>query len=514
VSGADVTAVIVGAVVLLLGLVVAVGRRTSRRRGGHGRPGSHRDHRPPGPPTEELAMQASRALVDTDDAVRTSEQELGFAAARFGEHEVAPFSAALGLARTELAAAFRLWQLLDDNIRVDDGTRRSYLTEISVRCAEANRMLDERSAEFDRLQDLTARAPELLAEVDAHVAQQTARVARSRQILGHLAAKYTAQAASGVAAYPDQAAERLEFAASCLAAARPELTADERGQAAILLQAAEAGADQATDLLNGVGHMEAELTQAASALPAALRELDAEMAEAAALLAGKPDDERATQVSRAQAIASGVRSQQTAGPFDALAALRDLQQADAALDHVLASSRAAGARQQRASAALDQAMLVARSSMTAAGDFITTRRGGVGVTARTRLAEAQRHFQQAIRSARNDPEAALTEAQHADALAQEARAMAGQDTLRFDSGQADPAGGGIITGLGGAILGGIVIGSTSGRAIGETFGFTGTGPGSFGGTGSRGRRIADSQSGAGGLAMAATQTDRCDQPFR
>ena len=460
-------------------------------------------------------MQASRALVATDDAVLTSEQELGFAAARFGEHEVAPFSAAVGLARAELATAFRLRQRLDENIRVDDVTRRSYLTEISARCTEASRMLDERSAGFDRLQDLAGRAPELLAEVDAHVAQQTARVAGSCRILSHLAAKYTVQAAAGVAANPDQAAERLDFAASCLAAARPELTTDERDQAAILLQAAESGADQATDLLNGVEHMEAELTQAASALPAALRELDAEIAEAGALLAGQPEDERATQVSRAQAIAGGVRSQQAAGPFDALAALRDLQQADAALDHALASTRTEGARRQRARAALDQAMLVARSSVTPAGDFITTRRGGVGATARARLAEARRHFRQSIRSAQNDPEAALTEAQQADALAQEARAIAGQDASRFDSGQADPAGGGVISGLSAAILGGIVIGSVSGRATGGTFGFTGgTGPASFGGTGSRGRHIARGEAGAVGLAMASAQTDGCDQPLR
>ena len=160
-------------------------------------------------------------------------------------------------------------------------------------------------------------------------------------------------------------------------------------------------------------------------------------------------------------------------------------------------------------------MLVARSSVTPAGDFITTRRGGVGATARARLAEARRHFRQSIRSAQNDPEAALTEAQQADALAQEARAIAGQDASRFDSGQADPAGGGVISGLSAAILGGIVIGSVSGRATGGTFGFTGgTGPASFGGTGSRGRHIARGEAGAVGLAMASAQTDGCDQPLR
>ncbi len=75
---------------------------------------------PAGPATEELDAQASQALVETDDSVRTSEQELGFATARFGEQAAAPFSAALRSAAAELAEAFRLRQLLDDGITGDE----------------------------------------------------------------------------------------------------------------------------------------------------------------------------------------------------------------------------------------------------------------------------------------------------------------------------------------------------------------------------------------------------------
>jgi tetratricopeptide (TPR) repeat protein len=505
-TGAE-AAALIAAVVLLFGLVLFAGRRLSRRRGrprGAARSGAGP---PPAPATAELEAQASHALVETDDAVQTSDQELGFAIARFGEHAAAPFSAALKAARAELAAAFKLRQQLDDDIPETEPVRRSMLTEISGRCAEANRLLDEQSEAFDRLQDLEARAPQVLAEVDHHVAQQDARLSRSTETLNRLAVKYTPGAIAAASSSPAHAGDRLEFARTGLDDARQALAAGDSGQAAVFLQAAESAADQAESLLEGVDHLEAELTQASSALPAALREIDVEIDEATTLLAGRPDD-RAAVVSRAQVAASTVRGQLAGGqPFDALGALRLLEQADAALDQVLASARDDRDRHVRAIAVLDQAMLVARSSITAAEDFITTRRGGVGAGARTRLAEAHRHFQQAIAFAQDNPEGAVNEAQHADALAQQARSLAEQDVAQFSYGQQGQVarGSGFGGGFGGAILGGILIDSLLGGGRGGGpgrggglglggglgrggFGMGGFGtPGSFGGARTRGR---------------------------
>jgi hypothetical protein len=520
-AGINDTAIIVGGiVVVLLALVIFATRRLSRR-GGARTPAGPARGPTSGPPTGELAAQAARALVETDDAVRTSEQELGFATARFGEHVTAPFSATLKSARAELHAAFQLRQLLDDNVSKDEAARRSHLADISAHCAEASRLLDEQSEAFDRLQDLAARAPQLVAEVDAHVVQQAARVSHSRHVLDHLSAKYTADALVAVVSDPDEAAQRLEFAADTLARARRELANEPAGTSAVLLQAAESVADQAADLLNGIEHLEAELTQAASALPGALREVDAEIADVTAELADRPRDGRATLIARAQSVAADVRGKRAAGPLDALAALRDVQQADIALDHALASVRTEQTRRERARAVLDQAMLVARSSVTLAEDFVETRRGGIGATARTRLAEAQRHFQQAIGHALPDPETALTEAQRADILAQQARAVAERDVSVFDHRQSAAPGlastvgavatvNGIATvdgidgidgiarvdrvgaGVSGAILGGIVIGSVvDGRSPEDGPARHGLGPGSFGGVGTRRRHSAE-----------------------
>jgi hypothetical protein len=442
----------------------------------------------------ELEAQTARALVDTDDAVKTSDQALGFAVARFGEHAAAPFSIALQSARAELAEAFRLRQRLDDQTPGPGSASRKSLAEISRHCADANRLLDDQSAAFDHLQDLEARAPETLFEVGHHVTQQATRLDTSQRILEKLAARYTPEAVAIVASNPGQADERLEFAQAGIDDARRALASDETGEAAVLLQAAELAADQAESLLDGIEHMESELTQAASALRAALREIDVEIAEAMAVLAAQADDQ-AVMVGRAQAAASAVRNQMQSGaPFDTLKAVRELAEADAALDHTLAATRTERDRQDRAAAVLDQVMLVARSAITAAEDFITTRRGGVAATARTRLAEAQRHFREAIASGQGNPEAAVSAALRADALAREARALAERDVAEVSYGQFGALAG---SGFGGAILGGILLdedgvldGSVPEGGVPESGGFrlggSGT-PASFGGVGTRGR---------------------------
>ncbi|WP_372345486.1 hypothetical protein [Streptomyces sp. KL116D] len=86
-------------------------------------------------PLPELDKQARRLLVETDDAVRTSTEELGFATAQFGDEAVEPFRAAVAYAQTELTAAFKLRQQLDDAFPEDDATKRRMLDEIVGRAA-------------------------------------------------------------------------------------------------------------------------------------------------------------------------------------------------------------------------------------------------------------------------------------------------------------------------------------------------------------------------------------------
>src|SRR5690606_38739762 len=131
---------------------------------------------------------------------------------------------------------------------------------------------------------------------------------------------------------------------------------------------------------------EAELRKAAADIPAARAEVEQDLAEARAL-----GDALAPVVARATAALEAAREAASEPQPDPIAALRLLTEADTALDEGIAGAREAAERQRRAAAALDHALLTARSSIAAAEDFIATRRGAVGPQARTRLAEARRH---------------------------------------------------------------------------------------------------------------------------
>ncbi|MDG4866276.1 TPM domain-containing protein, partial [Streptomyces sp. T-3] len=117
-------------------------------------------------PLPELDTKAKHLLVQTDDAIRTSTEELGFAGAQFGDEAIKPFTEAVEYAKAELTAAFRIRQQLDDAFPEDDPTRRRMLDEIISRCTEANRRLDAETADFDRLRALGQNAPEALAHAE------------------------------------------------------------------------------------------------------------------------------------------------------------------------------------------------------------------------------------------------------------------------------------------------------------------------------------------------------------
>lgn len=454
--------------------------------------------KPSGMTLEQLDARASSLLVETDDAVKTSEQELGFAIAQFGEEAAAPFAKAVEEARAGLAASFRVRQQLDDAIPEDDATRRQMLEEVISRCESANESLDAQADAFDRLRALEENAPEVLAEVEQRAAELGPRVAGLTGALDRLRGKYAESALESVASNDEQARERLEFIATSATDARRRLGAGDRARAAVAVLAAQEAMGQATRLVEAVDRLGADLDEATEGLRTALQDTTQDLSEAKALLGGDPGSpELVSRVASAEHALTSVQQELAGGRFDPLAATERIEQAHEALSAALQGVRDEQARQQRARAVLDQTMLAARSEIAATQDFITTRRGGVGSQARTRLAEAQRHLEQAMALAEQDNAgAALQHAQHSRQLASQAGQLARSDVEAM-LGQGGPFGGGSPGGgLGGAILGGILIDSMLGGRRGGWGGFGSSrsrgggarSPGSFGGRGTRARR--------------------------
>ncbi|MER7831372.1 TPM domain-containing protein [Streptomyces sp. NPDC095602] len=209
-------------VVLVAGALAVAGYAyTSRRRRARTRTTPHGGVPVPAPP--ELDERARRALVETDDAVRTSQEELGFAQAQFGEAAAKPFAEAVAYAQGELTAAFRLRQRLDDAEPEDEVTRRAMLEEIVARCADAGRRLDEESAAFDALRDLERTAPGALAAALAAHRELEGRLTTAEAALSAMRDRYTDAAAAPVATAPSEARARLAFAAANLSRAREAL---------------------------------------------------------------------------------------------------------------------------------------------------------------------------------------------------------------------------------------------------------------------------------------------------
>ena len=441
---------------------------------------------------DELDKRASRLLIETDNAVKTSEQELGFAIAQFGEAAAAPFAGVLEEAKGHLGASFRVRQQLDDSQPEDDATRRTMLAEIVSRCEEANTKLDEQAEAFDRLRDLERNAPEALAEVERRSEQAQERVGAAQGTLQGLGERYTQSALAAVAGNDAEAIDRLSFAAESVAAAKQQIAAGDTADAAVSVLAAEGAVDQAGQLLDAIDRLGHDLEQASAGLQSAVQETTQDLAEAKALLSSGAQQagDLAGLVAAAEQALVSVQQDLSAGPFDPLASIRRLEEAGGRLDQALAGVRDQQQQAQRARASLEQALLAARSEISATQDYITTRRGGVGGEARTRLAEAQRHLDQAMQLAESDPVSALAHALQADALAELAGQLARADVGEYSTGGGGMFGGG-GGGLNGAILGGILIDSLFGGGRGGG-GFDGGGggghsPGSFGGSGTSGR---------------------------
>lgn len=446
-------------------------------------------------PLDELARQASSALVDTDDAVKTSEQELGFARAQFGDAAAAEFETVLAQAKADLDTAFSLKQRLDDENPDSEQDARAWNTQILELCARANAALDEKAAAFDELRQLEQNAPEALARVQEMHTTVAATIDAAAARLTQLQTAYAPEALAPVVDNPEQARQRLTFAQEQLSAAQTAIGAGDGGEAAVSIRAAEDAVAQARTLQDAIGVLADDLAEGERDAAALLAELEKDIATASAL----PDADGRV----AGAIAATRQQIDAARPLLAgsakrpLFALENLEKANAQIDAVLADVRDAQEKERRAAQQLSQLLAHAQAQVSAAEDYISSRRGAVGATARTRLAEAGSSLVQARQLAATDPAQALAAAQRANDLAAQALQHAQNDVGAFGGGGFGGGNGGGGGNVMGAVLGGILINSMLGGGGGRrggggmpSFGSRGGGmsSGSFGGGGTRSRR--------------------------
>ncbi|MFD4422796.1 TPM domain-containing protein [Agromyces sp. NPDC058484] len=476
--------VIAAVAVAIIAIVLA--RRKKRTQAGEGAP----DGVPP-PSIDELRRDAGGALVAADDAMKTSEQELGFAVASYGEGATADFRAALDAAKAKVGEAFTLQQQLDDAEPDTDEERRAWYGGIIRLTGEADALLDEQAERFDALRDLERNAPAELERVRAQADAARAHIAPSAERLAALTPQYAASAIAPVADNPAQAEARMTFARRSLEEASAAIAEGRPNDAAVEILAAEEAVDQATLLADAIERLAADLGAADEAVADGVADLERDVQTAR----GLGDANAAALADRVAANAAQLRGTVGAPGRDPLAVQTRIEQVNAEIDTAIAGARDAAEQLVRAKAQLGRSLTAARAQVQATEDYLVARRGAVGAEARTRLAEAGRLLVEAEGAATSDPAAALATAQRAESLARAAMSLAQQDVGGFGGMPGGGSGGDVF----GAVLGGILINSVLGGGGdfggggfgGGRGGFGGGGrrsPGSFGGSGTRSRR--------------------------
>jgi hypothetical protein len=457
--------------------------------------------------TGQLAREANALLIATDERVRDAGEELGFVEAEYGAEEVAPLKVAIDKSRAELREAFAVRQQLDDAEPETPEERATMLAEIVERSKRAQAALDAEVERIQRLRDLERDAPAILAALGDRIAAAEARLPAADAAMAELS-DYAPSTSAAVAGNLTEARKGLTGAREAVQRGTTALSSEQRRAAARQARTAEAGLAGATGLIDAVEKLAASARQAAVAIPDELAAAAADIGEARRALAGAPVSARHDQaLAAAEDALRAARAAAGASPMDPVESLRLATAAHRAADDILATARQDAEQRARFAAALDSSIATAEAHIERAENYVAGRRGGIGRTARTRLAEARRELERAAALRPREPQQAMQAAGRAQQLADEAYREAGSDFDAWNSG--GPGWGGQRGGdQVGSILGGILTGILLGGRGGGGGGWGGTPwgssgptinlPGGWGGGRGRGGSWGGGWSGGGG----------------
>lgn len=423
-------------------------------------------------------------VVDVDNAVRTSANELALTVEEFGEQRTEPFTRAVNNAKAALAQAFTVRQQLDDAIPETREQRRELLTQVIVSAARADRELESQREAFEKMRDLVVNAPSRLDGLTQQMVELTARIAPAEQRMTELHTEFDPAALTSVTTNVATAKDRLAFADQNLSRARELAAKPVSGEQSGLVdavQAAESALGQARALLDAVDSAANDIHHAVATLPSLIADIQSGIGQADTQLqsALKTKAAHARELASARDAAKrALDTARTSGSADPLGAFTQLTKADADLDRLLATVAEEQATAERLNRTFEQALFTAQSRIRAVSDYIDTRRGTIGPEARTRLAEASRQLQAAQDNRETDISEAITRANTAATLAAQAQSLANDDVQSAQLTYTGRYGGGDHMG---AMMGGIIIGDMLGGGFGGSWG-GGWGPTSFGGS--------------------------------
>jgi hypothetical protein len=226
-----------------------------------------------------LELRAGKLLVGLDDALKTSEQELGFAQAQFGDAQIRDFRAALTDAKATAKQAFEIQHKLDDAFPETPEQYRAMTLQLIELAERADATLDAQADSFEKLRRLDRNAPQVLDEIATEQKGLAGRIDAAKDTLAALAAQYPNADLDHLADVPEQARKLSGFAATAVEKARAEL-AKPKGDAAVAVRAAQQAVGQVGQLLTSVDTAAADLAARAELRKRQAAELDQELQRA------------------------------------------------------------------------------------------------------------------------------------------------------------------------------------------------------------------------------------------
>ncbi len=290
----------------------------------------------------ELERRAGTLLIELDDALKTSEQELGFAQAQFGEASTQDFVVALAAAQQTATQAFEIRQKLDDAYPETPEARRQLTEQLIELAGQADATLDAQAEKFDELRQLEKNAPQVLEQVAATRAGLADRITAAEAKLAGMPGRFPQADLSTIADAPAQARKLDAFAATAVEAARAALSGATPATSAIgapapqgpavAVRAAQQAVGQAEQLLASIDARESELVAQQERNASASRELSHELEDARAQIAAVTDyitthrgaiqTEARTRASEAQRNLDEANAAATSDPPTALASAK------------------------------------------------------------------------------------------------------------------------------------------------------------------------------------------------
>ncbi|MGI6879387.1 hypothetical protein [Microbacterium sp. gxy059] len=414
---------------------------------------------------QALAARAQRALVQTDERIRTTRDELAFASAELGPKATQDLREGLDAVTSHMGEAFQLHQLNHDDIPDTAEELRTRNARIAQLCEWAEQVLDERTEALRERIERIREAPRVLAGVRDEAARLRERVPQAEETVERLARMYAPEAMRRVAGGPAEAVQLLDFAEHSAGVAERRRDAGRRDEAMLALETATEAVRRAGRVLDGIDDFELEAMRAQATLGDVVADSRDDIAAARR---GAGGAEVASAIADLEKALAALPAPGTLGdPFADLAALGE---ANAALGRAVEKARQRAERPVPPLAHVRHDVDTADRAIAITRSLVDGHRGWIGADARTRLAEAERTRLDIdpLIASEDTRHQAQQLARRTAQLANEALRLAQRDIDQSRPQQDDDWGGwggGPRGGMGGGMGGGGLLGPLVGGAI-------------------------------------------------